>query len=68
MENGSRPYAIPIEPDSGAIILSGTRAPLRKIGDGLTIMSFALLDDTEAIDWKPNVIVLEEKNIIISTC
>jgi aspartate 1-decarboxylase len=30
-------------------------------------MTFATVDDAEAADWKPNVIVLGEKNGIIAT-
>ena len=67
--NGERfeTYAIAGEAGSGAIILNGATAHLGKAGDRLTIMSFASLDDAEATDWKPNVIVFGEKNGIITT-
>ena len=55
------------EAGSGAIILNGATAYLGKAGDRLTIMSFASVDDAEAADWKPNVIVLGENNAIITT-
>ena len=63
MSNGERfeTYAIPGEPNNGAT------AHLGKQGDRLTIMSFATADDTEAADWKPNVIVLGENDAIIAT-
>ena len=61
------PYAIAGEAGSGAIILNGATAHLGKVGDRLTIMSFATVNDAEAADWKPNVIVLGEKNGIITT-
>ena len=69
LANGERfeTYAIAGEPGSGAIILNGAKAHLGKVGDRLTIMTFATVDDTEAADWKPNVIVLGEKNCIITT-
>ena len=69
LANGERfeTYAIAGEAGSGAIILNGATAHLGKAGDRLTIMSFASLDDAEAADWKPNVIVLGEKNGIITT-
>ena len=69
LNNGERfeTYAIPGEVGSGAIILNGATAHLGKVGDRLTIMSFATVDDTTAVDWKPNVIVLGEKNGIITT-
>ena len=69
LANGKRfeTYAIPGEPGSAGIILNGATAHLGKIGDRLTIMSFASVDDIAAKDWKPNVIVLGENNTIIST-
>ena len=69
LANGERfeTYAIPGEAGSGAIILNGATAHLGKVGDRLTIMTFATVDDAEAADWKPNVIVLGEKNGIIAT-
>jgi aspartate 1-decarboxylase len=69
LANGERfeTYAIAGEAGSGAIILNGATAHLGKMGDRLTIMSFANMDDAEAADWKPNVIVLGENNGIIAT-
>ena len=69
LANGERfeTYAIAGETGSGAFILNGATAHLGKVGDRLTIMSFAPVDDAEAADWKPNVIVLGEKNGIITT-
>ena len=68
LANGERfeTYAIAGEAGSGAIILNGATAHLGKVGDRLTIMTFATVDDPEAADWKPNVIVLGEKNGIIT--
>ena len=60
-------YAIAGEAGSGAIIRNGATAHIGKVGDRLTIMSFASVDDAEAADWKPNVIVLGENNGIITT-
>ena len=69
LANGERfeTYAIAGEAGSGAIILNGATAHLGKVGDRLTIMSFASVNDAEAANWKPNVIVLGEKNGIITT-
>ncbi len=69
LANGERfeTYAIAGEAGSGAIILNGATAHLGKVGDRLTIMTFAAVDNTEAADWKPNVIVLGENNGIITT-
>ena len=69
LANGERftTYAIAGEAGSGAIILNGATAHLGNVADRLTIMSFATVNDAEAADWKPNVIVLGEKNGIITT-
>ena len=68
MANGERfeTYAIPAEPGSGQIILNGATARLGKPGDRLTIMSFAEVESGEAKSWKPRVIVLGEKNAVVS--
>jgi len=68
MANGERfeTYAIPAEPGSGQIILNGATARLGKPGDRLTIMSFGAVDVAEAKSWKPQVIVLGEKNSVVS--
>jgi len=68
MANGARfeTYAIPGEPLSGAIILNGATAHLGKPGDLLTIMSYAWIEERESKHWRPRIIVLGEKNRIIS--
>lgn len=68
LANGNRfeTYVIPGEPTSGAIVLNGATAHLGKIGDRITIMSYAWMDATEAKKWKPHVIVLGKKNKIIN--
>ncbi|MBI5386819.1 MAG: aspartate 1-decarboxylase [Verrucomicrobia bacterium] len=68
MANGERfeTYAIPGERGSGAIVLNGATARLGKAGDLLTIMSFTEIDVTHARFWKPRVIVLGEKNAIVT--
>ena len=60
-------YAIPGERGSGAIILNGATAYQGKIGDRITIMSFAQVDSAAAAQWQPRVIVLGEKNHVRST-
>ena len=52
---------------SGKDFFLPATAHLGKVGDRLTIMTFAAVDNTEAADWKPNVIVLGENNGIITT-
>jgi len=67
LANGARfeTYAIPGERCSGQIQLNGATAHLGKIGDRLTIMSYAAVDAQEAKHWHPQVIVLGEKNAVI---
>src|SRR2546425_3340719 len=48
-------YVIPGEPGSGAIVLNGAMAYQGRIGDRLTIMSFAQLDPATAQNWEPRV-------------
>jgi aspartate 1-decarboxylase len=66
--NGERfeTYAIPGPRGSGAIVLNGAAAHLGKAGDPLTIMSFALVNATEATTWEPRIIVLGEANTIVN--
>ena len=59
-------YAIPGERGSGRIVLNGAAAHLGKPGDRLTIMSFTEVESTQAKFWKPHVIVLGEKNAVVS--
>ena len=68
MANAARfeTYAIPGERGSGQIVLNGAAAHLGKPGDQLTIMSFTEIEAGEAKFWKPHVIVLGKKNVIIS--
>lgn len=62
--NGERfeTYAIPAPAGSRKISLNGGTAHLGKIGDLLTIMAFAWMDESEASQWKPRVIVLGDHN------
>jgi aspartate 1-decarboxylase len=66
LANGERfeTYVIPGERGSGAIILNGATAHLGKVGDRLTIMSYAFVEEALARKWKPRVIVLGDGNAI----
>jgi aspartate 1-decarboxylase len=68
MANAARfeTYAIPGERGSGQIVLNGAAAHLGKPSDLLTIMSFTEVEVPDAKFWKPHVIVLGDKNVIIS--
>ena len=66
MGNGERfeTYVIYGHRGSGAIELNGATAHLGKVGDRLTIMSFAWVEGHEAARHKPLVIVLDDKNAV----
>jgi aspartate 1-decarboxylase len=68
LANGNRfeTYVIPGPAGSGAIVLNGATAHLGKVGDRLTIMSFASVEAAEASGWRPRVIVLGENNAVIN--
>jgi aspartate 1-decarboxylase len=67
LTNGERfeTYAIYGEPERGVIELNGATAHLGKIGDRVTIMSFARYTPEEAAVHQPRIIVLDEKNKIV---
>ena len=55
-------YAIEGERGSGTICLNGAAAHLNKPGDLVIIATFAEVEDAEARNWKPTVILVDEKN------
>jgi aspartate 1-decarboxylase len=67
LTNGERfeTYAIYGEPQRGIIELNGATAHLGKIGDRITIMSFARYTPEEAAFHHPRIVVLDEKNKIL---
>ena len=67
LNNGERfeTYAIFGEARQGIIELNGATAHLGKIGDRLTIMSYALVEAAQATQWRPTVIVLGDDNVIL---
>ena len=69
LANGHRfeTYAIPGRPGSGEIILNGAVAHLGKVGDRITIMSYAVIEEAAARSWQPRVIVLGEAKAIVNT-
>src|SRR5436190_22804199 len=64
LANGHRfeTYLIAGERGSGCIVLNGATAHLGKAGDLLTLMSFTVIDETQAQSWEPRVIVLAAMN------
>jgi aspartate 1-decarboxylase len=67
LSNGERfeTYAIYGPAQRGIIELNGATAHLGKIGDRVTIMSFARVPRQEAAQHKPRILVLNEKNEIV---
>lgn len=68
MANGNRfeTYLIAGERGSGDIVLNGATAHLGKPGDLITIMSYTLVEEAQARNWEPRVIVLGAQNAIIN--
>lgn len=62
--NGSRfeTYVIPGERGSGTICLNGAAARLVHPGDIVIIISYGIIDKSEASVFKPRIIFLDEKN------
>ena len=67
MGNGERfeTYVIYGEPGTGQVQLNGATAHLGKIGDRLTIMSFAQVPAELAGKHQPMVVRLDEKNDVL---
>ena len=66
INNGERleTYAIPGPRGSGIICLNGAAARLVQPGDKVIIITYAVMDDREAKDWKPTVAFLNDANQI----
>ena len=66
INNGERleTYAIPGPRGSGVICLNGAAARLVQPGDKVIIITYAVLDDCEAKNWKPTVAFLNAENRI----
>ena len=67
LNNGKRfeTYAIRDPARSGIIELNGATAHLGKIGDRITIMSFARYTPEEAAIHQPRILVLDETNKVV---
>src|SRR6266403_238462 len=67
LSNGERfeTYAIYGAAQHGIIELNGATAHLAKIGDRITIMSFARFAPEEVAIHRPRIVVLNEKNEIV---
>jgi len=67
LSNGERfeTYAIYGPARQGIIELNGATAHLGKIGDRVTIMSFARVTPEEAAVHRPRILALNEKNVVV---
>ena len=66
--NGARleTYAIPAPAGSGTIGINGAAAHLVREGDLVIIMSYAMVEDSEARRLKPRVVHVDAKNRIVT--
>ncbi len=66
LSNGQRfsTYVITAEKNSGAIVLNGAAARCVTVKDRVIIVSYCHVDESELSSFKPNIIVLDERNRI----
>ena len=67
INNGARleTYAIHGPRGSGVICLNGAAARLVQPGDKVIIITYVMLDEREAKEWKPRVAFLDDANRIM---
>lgn len=67
VDNGARleTYVIPAPPGSGEIQLNGAAARLVAVGDRVIIMRYVQLEEAEARDWQPTVVLVGETNEVL---
>ena len=65
--NGARfeTYVIRGERASGVICLNGAAARLVQPGDEVIIISYAMMDDREAREWQPRIVILNAQNKVV---
>lgn len=64
VDNGARlvTYLIDAEPGSGQVVMNGAAARLIQKGDRVIIISYAEMEDSEAQDHRPKIILVDESN------
>ncbi|MFQ5861705.1 MAG: aspartate 1-decarboxylase [Candidatus Brocadiales bacterium] len=69
LSNGHRieTYAIEGEKDSGAVCLNGAAARWAHPGDKVIIISYGLVEDSKAKNWKPKIVLVDEANRQLKT-
>ncbi len=58
-------YVIEGEPDSGTICCNGALARMVEIGDLLIIVAYGLMEETEATNFVPKVVYVNDQNQIL---
>lgn len=69
VSNGSRleTYVIPGDRGSGVIGINGAAARYAQVGDIIIILSYALMQDQEAREFEPKVVMVDQSNKIVRT-
>lgn len=64
LNSGSRliTYAIEAPAGSGTMMLNGPAARLGEPGDRIIVIAYGALDDEEARDFRPTIVLVDEKN------
>jgi len=57
-------YAIKGKAGSGIVCLNGASARLGEAGDPVIILSYGMIEDYEAEDFEPNIVLVDQKNRI----
>ncbi|MDR4506832.1 MAG: aspartate 1-decarboxylase [Candidatus Brocadiaceae bacterium] len=67
INNGTRveTYVIEGQKGSGVICLNGAAARWAQPGDRVIIISYCLVEDKDARDWKPKIILVDGNNTFV---
>ena len=67
INNGTRveTYVIEGKRNSGVICLNGAAARWAQPGDRVIIISYCLVEDKDARNWKPKIVLVDENNKLI---
>lgn len=59
-------YAIPLQRGSGEVCVNGAAARLVQAGDLVIVASFCWMDEAEGRRFQPKVVLVDEKNRVLS--
>lgn len=64
VNTGSRliTYIIEAPPGSGTMMLNGPAARLGAVGDKVVVLTYCQMDDAEARQYRPIVVIVDDKN------